>query len=360
MALKQQIDLALLKNAITDILSVEIENSKSNEIETDDISQCLLLFQNFANYFISKLNQYEERANLEPSETDNLIFEITDGVSMEEDKSIEDETKSENEVTKGSLENQSEPEHQDLQTQKSDSFIENDLSSWMLRVKVANTKRAVSWKCIKCDFTAEFKGNVVFHVESHHTAMLYNCAHCEYETKTSRGLANHMSDNHGIKLKKKGRVYKAGKCITEIVKPPEVVCNDCGKEFILTNTSIKNQYRTHLAKHKIDKATCNCNEIFNSGREKENHMKVVHEGLLGCNECLNSFKSKKALERHKASHELMPCTECGIAYNGKMSLYGHMKRAHDTVEYMCDICSKVVRNNLLLREHKRKQHNVSA
>ena len=86
-------------------------------------------------------------------------------------------------------------------------------------------------------------------------------------------------------------------------------------------------------------------------------MKVVHEGFLGCNECLNTFKSHKALENHKATHELMPCTKCGIAYNGKISLHAHMKRAHDTVEYMCDICSKVVRNNLMLREHKRKQHN---
>ena len=34
-----------------------------------------------------------------------------------------------------------------------------------------------------------------------------------------------------------------------------------------------------------------------------------------------------------------------------------MTRAHDTNEHVCDICSKVVRNNKLLTDHKRKHHN---
>jgi hypothetical protein len=270
MALKQQINFVLLTNAITDILSVEVETSENDK---DDISQCLLLFQNFANYFRSKINAHELETNKEPSRVefdldvtlatdeptgqfdDSMVFEITDGVGKEGDEIIEDDAISENEVREGSPEKQSTLENQSLHMQKSDSLIENDLNSLMLRVKVAKEKKARYWKCIKCDFSAKLKGSMVRHVELHHTAMLYNCGHCEYETKTSRGLANHMQENHGIKLKKKGRVYKAGKGITEeydeIAKPPKVVlCNDCGKEFILTSTLIKNQYRTHLAKHK--------------------------------------------------------------------------------------------------------------
>ena len=182
MALKQQMNLTLLKNAITDILTVEINTYELSENDTDDIPQCLLLFQNFANYFRSKLDQYEHKTletYVEPSRAkvdlavvlvtdehtehfdDCLGFEITGKVGEEEDKSIEDEIKSENEVREGSLELQSELENQSLQIQKTDSVIENDLNSFMLRVKDATEKRAVSWKCIKCEFTAKFKGNCI-------------------------------------------------------------------------------------------------------------------------------------------------------------------------------------------------------
>ena len=87
-------------------------------------------------------------------------------------------------------------------------------------------------------------------------------------------------------------------------------------------------------------------------------MKVVHEGFLGCEKCLDFFKSAEALDKHKSIHESMACSECGVVYNGKMALHAHMMRAHDEREYVCDICSKVLKNNVYLMEHKREQHTV--
>ena len=106
----------------------------------------------------------------------------------------------------------------------------------------------------------------------------------------------------------------------------------------------------------MDKSSCNCQVDFKSRKEKVNHMKVVHAGYLGCDKCLEFFLTSEALENHKSTHESIPCSECGVVYNGRQALHAHIKRAHDTNEFVCDICSKVVGNNMLLTEHKRRHH----
>ena len=135
-----------------------------------------------------------------------------------------------------------------------------------------------------------------------------------------------------------------------------VLCDDCREEFVLSNKTIKSQYLRHMDKHKVDKATCQCKIDFKFRKEKATHIKVVHEGFKGCDKCLDLFRSDAALEKHRSTHESIPCSECGVVYNGKHALHAHMMRAHDEMELVCDICSKVLRNNALLIEHKNDKH----
>ena len=136
------------------------------------------------------------------------------------------------------------------------------------------------------------------HVESNHGELKYKCKHCEYETKTSKVLGRHMQNTHDIKLKKKGKVSKERKhtpwdeywAMKRAIKV--VLCNDCGQEFVLSNKTNKNLYKKHVDKHETDKASCNCQADFKSRKEKVTHMKVVHEGYLGCDKCLDFFRNR--------------------------------------------------------------------
>ena len=228
--------------------------------------------------------------------------------------------------------------------------VEDHLNRLMTRVINDKENTGIVWRCNECAFTLKSKRNMISHVEIKHANLKFRCNHCHHETKTNRALSKHMQKKHDIKLK-----------IKKVLENNDVVlCDDCGEKFNLINRKEKKMYERHMAKHQTEKASCKCKVDFATKAEKYIHMKVVHESYIKCDQCSEVFKTAEGLERHQYVHESIPCSKCGVIYNGQITLRAHMLRAHDEIECICEIFSKVLKNRVFLTKHKREKHELKA
>ena len=140
-------------------------------------------------------------------------------------------------------------------------------------------------------------------------------------------------------------------------RPLSLLCQDCGKVFKNNNYQDRHKYDNHIAKHKIEKFTCDCDAQLSTLAEREKHMKVDHLGWFGCPQCLLCFKSKEIQEKHSDTHSLsFICDICGYIGNTKSNLAEHTKRIHETNPVKCPDCDKIFKNDQRLMHHKRKVH----
>ena len=141
------------------------------------------------------------------------------------------------------------------------------------------------------------------------------------------------------------------------MKPMSLLCQECGKVFKNNTSQDRHKYDNHVAKHKIDKFSCDCDIQLNSLAERERHMKVDHLGWFGCQQCILAFKNRDMQEKHTETHSVsFICDICGYVGNTKSNLSEHKKRIHETNIVKCPDCEKIFKNDQRLMHHKRKVH----
>ncbi|CAG0888190.1 unnamed protein product [Cyprideis torosa] len=137
----------------------------------------------------------------------------------------------------------------------------------------------------------------------------YPCTQCNKVYNTEVRLYNHIAGIH---------------------KPVGLMCPVCGKSF-----RFKCQLREHEALHSNSKLySCDlCGREFAQRKTLNNHKLRDHEKLRPhkCKTCGKGFFELKCLNIHMTSHtgdRPFSCTECGLSYTTRASLYTHARIKH--------------------------------
>ena len=191
----------------------------------------------------------------------------------------------------------------------------------------------------------------------------------EEKRKTGKVKASVESGEKVEKLKKKrGRPKNSGK------PSRDLLCQECGQEFIKgSRKDITKVYQRHLLKHQVENFFCQCpnvpkiiprpgqERIGMDFKQKERHMKVEHQGWLGCQECIQSFETEEQLTEHVEKHRLtFICDLCGFVAPNPQSLKDHTKKKHESIPMPCPECGKIMGSKIAVDSHKRKVHSASA
>ena len=157
-----------------------------------------------------------------------------------------------------------------------------------------------------------------------------------------------------------------------------LVCNECGKKFYKYRVksekiTVKGEFEKHMRIHEVVNFTCDCmgvvkirqgeEFVLNSTRlsnhyfSKEKHIRVNHEGWIGCNVCNKYFKTKEEKVRHEKRHEnVRTCTLCEFVSKSYANLGWHNMTEHRKKPTPCSICEIIFPDIKSLRSHKRLDH----
>ena len=121
-------------------------------------------------------------------------------------------------------------------------------------------------------------------------------------------------------------------------------------------------------KHKSTKgATFICSYCGLASKRKDSleyHMKAKHRDgiMLHCSHCGLVFKRKDSLEDHmKAKHRdgiMLQCTPCEKEFASKNALKKHVESKHEGRRYKCQHCAHKATQQINLKTHIRKKHNL--
>ena len=156
-------------------------------------------------------------------------------------------------------------------------------------------------------------------------------------------------------------------------------CQECGKEFT-RRKHIVMVFKRHMLKHQVENFHCECPDVptvytrpdqERTGmdfRLKERHMKIVHLGWYGCDECKECFETDNQLAEHVKKHMITyVCDQCGFVAQNQDALRHHIKSIHESSPMLCTEpittelnCSQVLDSKIALDRHIRKVHRSSA
>jgi len=149
----------------------------------------------------------------------------------------------------------------------------------------------------------------------------------------------------------------------KIVKKQQLYCTTCNKSF-----SSRGKLKYHKKRcGQSFSLSCNmCDEGFTNNAGLSIHMARKHNVInYKCDVCNEDFKAKRDLERHKErekhSGEIenkIHCEKCNKSFVSLHIYDTHMKRSHSKV-YNCDKCAKMFDSAKDLRNHNRKEHEIS-
>ena len=86
----------------------------------------------------------------------------------------------------------------------------------------------------------------------------------------------------------------------------------------------------------------------------DEHIERTHkERTFQCDECAATFGSENFLKRHKETHIMTPCPDCGKMFNAS-NLKRHKKAMHTPNHlraYQCEVCHKGFDTPMGLKKH---------
>ena len=120
--------------------------------------------------------------------------------------------------------------------------------------------------------------------------------------------------------------------------------------------------------HQSDPFCPYCLRIFDRIRDRNNHVKMIHEklsiGKFNCVQCEKSFMSESALMYHTESLQAtsgvqeFKCNRCGKNFKHKIHLKRHTK-LHTKELYHCNLCEKKFPLKYYLTQHYKKSHKLA-
>ena len=107
------------------------------------------------------------------------------------------------------------------------------------------------------------------------------------------------------------------------------------------------------AKHGVE---CDCGIQFKSKYEKINHIRTVHKQYFNCDRCRRGiYRKEEDYLNHMATKHPKPksnvCDVCDMVFKDSNEKYEHKSRTHDSTEYKCQTCDKILIGRLRFKKH---------
>ncbi|XP_017351751.1 zinc finger protein 236 isoform X1 [Ictalurus punctatus] len=227
-----------------------------------------------------------------------------------------------------------------------------------LREHEANDK---PHRCDKCPQSYNVEFNLMLHKSTHSTAEP-TCPVCEKKFTRVASLKSHIMVHE---------------------KEENLLCSECGDEFVL-----ENQLALHLEEHRRELSgtrvfTCKtCSTEFPSASQLKEHNRthakirpvvsssrnykknIDRSGFTNtCHHCGKTFKKPSQLVRHIRIHtgeRPFKCTHCGKAFNQKVVLQTHMVRHTGEKPHLCMLCPASFSQKGNLHSHVQRVHSETA
>lgn len=104
-----------------------------------------------------------------------------------------------------------------------------------------------------------------------------------------------------------------------------------------------------------------CGRDFARKRDRDSHVRTVHERSFSCNKCHSRFKTKSDANRHiRIVHDRVrpyPCPSCPSMFSERNKLRRHKETVHEKLRpYVCPVCSARFGELGNLRQHTGSLH----
>nr|XP_015212650.1 PREDICTED: zinc finger protein 236 isoform X2 [Lepisosteus oculatus] len=215
-------------------------------------------------------------------------------------------------------------------------------------------------RCDQCSMSFNVEFNLTLH-KSTHAALDPTCPMCQKKFSRVASLKSHIMLHE---------------------KEENLICSECGDEFIL-----QSQLSMHLEDHRKELTgnkvySCKlCNKEFKISSQLKEHMKSHYKmrPIIGtsrnykrnidrsgftnrCQHCGKTFKKPSQLVRHIRIHtgeRPYKCTHCGKAFNQKVVLQTHMVRHTGEKPHFCMFCPASFSQKGNLHSHIQRVHSES-
>ncbi|XP_013396741.1 zinc finger protein ZFAT [Lingula anatina] len=184
------------------------------------------------------------------------------------------------------------------------------------------------YKCLKCDFAANAKGNLYTHMRKH-TEQYYRCLYCDFKTVNK----THLVEHEGIHTSFKNR------------------CELCRRSYN-TNKSLLNHVRKYHNRTKNGKEYLR--QISGQHHTKDNAV------LYMCHVCNRKFKKKVDRDRHLFVHDIKnnpnvyACFLCDHTSSRRVYFEKHVNKHR--VVFRCFYCLNMFSSTIRLQEHVVQEH----
>ncbi|KAG7319548.1 hypothetical protein KOW79_016691 [Hemibagrus wyckioides] len=254
----------------------------------------------------------------------------------------------------------------------------------------ADGSNGTEHRCSICPLTYSTENQLLKHLREHEANdKPHRCDKCPQSYNVEFNLTLHKS-THGtaeptcpVCEKKFTRVASLKSHIMVHEKEENLLCPECGDEFVL-----QNQLALHLEEHRREISgtrvfTCKtCSAEFPSASQLKEHNRthakirpvvsssrnykrnIDRSGFTNtCHHCGKTFKKPSQLVRHIRIHtgeRPFKCTHCGKAFNQKVVLQTHMVRHTGEKPHLCMLCPASFSQKGNLHSHVQRVHSETA
>lgn len=150
--------------------------------------------------------------------------------------------------------------------------------------------------------------------------------------------------------------------------PPVFLCMKCKNRFESLVELKEHVFQKNACT--VSQLTCNvCEKTFDTKKRMTQHMKTHEEKVqFICDKCGKMYKNQFNLDTHKSAQHgeyleehqnVYKCRICSERFDNRTDLYTHMKNhSKDNQELLCDTCGKCFNNNHNLKNHIRTHLDI--
>ena len=234
---------------------------------------------------------------------------------------------------------------------------EFDLSEHFVKAHMVAPEDA-NFQCSACPFQTDNRADIQDHISRHSQDQLYPCEHCEINFAGLNFLTRHYTEEHRYL-----KYYYCDQCDLKFAEFP------FKSSFAVKNSEIRKHM---IEKHGIDSPSVrgltvlkchHCFQKFTESGPYERHILTAHETEeYLCPECGKLLKNGLERKAHMRAHEIRQsekykCDICGKVFPNKHRLLNHVNGSHTKAKYYsCDQCEMKTLYKSVLGSHVRRVH----
>lgn len=215
--------------------------------------------------------------------------------------------------------------------------------------------------CPICTQSFTISENLIVHMGSHITEQ-QTCFTCKEKFLNRQELLQHFRDHHNLQTSKEcgmcnekfDDIYEHKTHLITVHKKGEIfICSFCGKRCYFSYAFMR-----HMSVHKVmdkRKHGCNdCNEVFSNSNKLSHHRVKFHGALKhSCSICGREYMAKSTLEKHMREHrnEGHHCTVCDRHFAFKARYDEHMISHKTEKPFTCELCGSSFKSKRDLGRH---------